>query len=325
VQDLDLPLVLTDLHDFTIAAATEALSVQIGISPSKIVGTNVFTLFEEDDRLHAQEALHALADGTIDFYRTHRRLSPEASTLPDVSIWVHAIDFGPRHFALAEFSRSKDLQISPLVNYLGYTPSKVAIGIVDYGGTIMSVSSNVESVIDVPADRLVGQSLLNESNRDFWQRLHDGLPERGPCLVSWPFQSLDSTKLSGHVNCLLACLVGTDSYCFMLIRTDEQTDRVGLGRTAELEQRLMRIAQEVHASGVLTGMDRVPDFGRFPQLGTLSTRQWEVLTRLLRGERVPVIAAELFVSQSTVRNNLSAIYAKFAVHSQAELLQLLTR
>jgi DNA-binding NarL/FixJ family response regulator len=50
-----------------------------------------------------------------------------------------------------------------------------------------------------------------------------------------------------------------------------------------------------------------------------------VLTRLLHGERVPAIAADLFVSQSTVRNNLSALFGKFGVHSQAELLQLLAR
>jgi DNA-binding CsgD family transcriptional regulator/PAS domain-containing protein len=325
VQDLDLPLVLTDLRDFTVAAASQALALQIGISPAEIVGTEVVKLFAKEDQQRAREALQALADGTIDFYRTNRRLSRGDSVLPDVSIWVHAIDFGPRHFALTEFSRSKDLQVSPLVNYLGYTPSKIAIGVMDHGGTITSVSSNVESVIDIRADELIGQPLLNDKDRDFWQQLHDGRPEHGPCMVSWPFQSRNSIKATDRVTCLLACLIGTDSYCFLLIRTDREPQRSGLGRTAELEQRLMRIAQEVQASGVLTGMDRMPDFGRFPQLGTLTTRQWEVLSRLLRGERVSVIATDLFVSQSTVRNNLSALFGKFGVHSQAELLHLLAQ
>jgi two-component system nitrate/nitrite response regulator NarL len=57
----------------------------------------------------------------------------------------------------------------------------------------------------------------------------------------------------------------------------------------------------------------------------LTVRQWEILTRLLRGERVPTIASELFVSQSTVRNHLSAIFERFGVHSQPELLALLRR
>lgn len=59
-----------------------------------------------------------------------------------------------------------------------------------------------------------------------------------------------------------------------------------------------------------------------PQLGQLTTRQWEILRRLSRGERVPTIANALFVSQSTVRNHLATIFQKFGVHSQAELLEV---
>jgi DNA-binding NarL/FixJ family response regulator len=40
---------------------------------------------------------------------------------------------------------------------------------------------------------------------------------------------------------------------------------------------------------------------------------------------VPTIATELFISQSTVRNDLASIYTKFDVHSQAELLAVLRR
>jgi DNA-binding NarL/FixJ family response regulator len=47
------------------------------------------------------------------------------------------------------------------------------------------------------------------------------------------------------------------------------------------------------------------------------------LSRLLHGERVPTIASELFVSQSTVRNHLSGIFERFGVHSQPELLKML--
>lgn len=41
---------------------------------------------------------------------------------------------------------------------------------------------------------------------------------------------------------------------------------------------------------------------------------------MLRGERVPGIARDLFISASTVRNRPTAIFAKVGVHSQEELL-----
>jgi DNA-binding CsgD family transcriptional regulator len=95
------------------------------------------------------------------------------------------------------------------------------------------------------------------------------------------------------------------------------------GRAAALERHLWRIAREVEMSGVVAGFSRVPDPKEVPGLSDLSGRQWEVLTRLLRGERVPAIARALFVSQSTVRNHLTDIFRKLGVHSQAGLLELL--
>ena len=54
----------------------------------------------------------------------------------------------------------------------------------------------------------------------------------------------------------------------------------------------------------------------------ISPRQLEIASRLLQGERVATIAAEMYLSQKTVRNHLSAIFQKFGVHSQPELLAL---
>jgi DNA-binding NarL/FixJ family response regulator len=63
---------------------------------------------------------------------------------------------------------------------------------------------------------------------------------------------------------------------------------------------------------------------RYSQISSLSPRQHEVLSHLLRGERVPTIAAALYLSQSTVRNHLTVIFNRFGVHSQPELLDLLS-
>ena len=67
----------------------------------------------------------------------------------------------------------------------------------------------------------------------------------------------------------------------------------------------------------------MPNTSRVRRLAGLTDRQLEVLSRLMRGERVPTIAKSLYVSQSTVRNHLVGIFKHFDVHSQAELLSKL--
>jgi DNA-binding CsgD family transcriptional regulator len=94
-------------------------------------------------------------------------------------------------------------------------------------------------------------------------------------------------------------------------------------RVRDLEGRLRRIATEVRAAGItpLAVAPTVP--GDLDLLSELSPRQHEVLQRLVSGQRTPVIARDLFLSQNTVRNHLSAIFRRFGVHSQSQLLERL--
>lgn len=57
-----------------------------------------------------------------------------------------------------------------------------------------------------------------------------------------------------------------------------------------------------------------------PSLADLSPRELEVLEHLMVGERVSVIAANLFISEHTVRNHLKSIFKKTGTSSQAELV-----
>jgi DNA-binding NarL/FixJ family response regulator len=106
-------------------------------------------------------------------------------------------------------------------------------------------------------------------------------------------------------------------------RDDWSAPNVG-DRVAELEGRLRRIAAELRAAGFMDDeRPSIPAAGDIPQLVELSSRQRQILVRLLNAQRVSLIAAELYVSPSTVRNHLTTIFTKFGVHSQAELLAVL--
>ena len=98
-----------------------------------------------------------------------------------------------------------------------------------------------------------------------------------------------------------------------------------LDRVEELELLLRRIGAEVRSAVMEDTMEPAIDMNEIAELGGLTTRQWEVLHRLLSGKRVAVIASELYISRSTVRNHLSTIYQRFGVHTQTELVVLLLR
>lgn len=54
----------------------------------------------------------------------------------------------------------------------------------------------------------------------------------------------------------------------------------------------------------------------------LSDREAQVVRLLLSGLRVPLIARQLHLSPSTVRNQLSMVYRKLGISSQQELILL---
>lgn len=57
-------------------------------------------------------------------------------------------------------------------------------------------------------------------------------------------------------------------------------------------------------------------------VGRLTTRERQIVSRLLDGHRPPGIARSLFLSQSTVRNHLGSVFRKLGVTSQEGLLEL---
>jgi DNA-binding CsgD family transcriptional regulator len=58
-------------------------------------------------------------------------------------------------------------------------------------------------------------------------------------------------------------------------------------------------------------------------LGHLSSRELEIVTLLMGGDRVSSIAKLLFLSEGTIRNHLSSVFGKLGVGSQQELIELL--
>jgi DNA-binding NarL/FixJ family response regulator len=324
-HERELPLVLIRLKDFTVEAATAAAFTELGVSSAEVLDRNVLELLDDDEQIRAGESLRALAEGTVDFYQTYRPLSPQRTERRGVNVWSQGVNFADSRYAVSEVSAAEDRVQRPLTLSLGYAPHRFAIGIMDEAGVVTSVSDDLASIVGVPSDELLGRQLLGERERGLWEELRstprdDGASASSASIVVIPESSRTE---SSRIRCFLVSLANSTSTCFILADELNQGAEDAVNRIADLEQRLWRIAQEVHASGLIRESSALVDVERFPQLRSLNARHWEVLTRLLRGERVPTIAAALFLSQSAIRSNLSAIFQRFGVHSQSELLALL--
>ena len=200
------------------------------------------------------------------------------------------------------------------------------VGLVDASLLVERISSDAEALFGVPAADLVHRSLLSLVGQEDVAR----------CLLAFGESSAtrNGTTLHVHISAgpdlppllcdlLLLPLQPAPSCVFVLVPVAEPgTEDQRSGDLGGILMRLRRGAEIAHiAHGAFSG---VSEHAR-PGLGRLTTREFEVVTRLLDGQRPPAIARALFLSQSTVRNHLGSAYAKYGVTSQQELLNLLRR
>jgi DNA-binding CsgD family transcriptional regulator len=204
----------------------------------------------------------------------------------------------------------------------------ILVGTVDQDWRISRLSNDVAEVLGRDPTSLIGVPFTTWVHRD----------DLGNLLIAMgrAFEDGESVTVVirvGHengtwvpLNAIIIPLAGRapPEFAFIARLTRDSADPEGQNTAAErlaaLEHRLWRIALELRAAGIVQQVRHMPDLSGLPRINELSARQLEVLTRLLDGERVPNIATEMFISPSTVRNHLAAIYRKVGVHSQAELL-----
>lgn len=317
----ELPMVLVDLADFSVTMVTDVLLKRIGRTAESVLGHSVSELWAKEDQKASTTALEAMRSGVIDFFRAHRRVAPIEEFSVPLTVWARAVVVDERRFALSELSFGDTTNASPLSAFFGRPLGKVAIGTVDASWVITAISNEIFDLLECSADAVVGRVLLGAVEQSDVQPLLDA--DR---MVTQEYSVARQIRMRDRAGawrglcCVLASVAGSASRCFILLPSPETIDLGAADRVRELEQHLTRIAAEVDASGILQRIGSVPDPGQLSMLSELSTRQWEVVTRLMQGQRVATIAAEMFVSQSTVRNHLSAIFERFGVHSQTELM-----
>ncbi len=322
IRDSTLSIGLLHLPTMRFVEMSAPATALLGLEDADLASVDAVTMSEEPE--NTRRALELVADGVIDGYQTRRKLRGPADSCIQayISVRVIARDDGSEH-DLAVFDG-----FDPSTDDAGMFDSEavLVVGIVDGSQHVESVSTDVAAVAGQSADEITLHPLLDLVHPDDMAR----------ALAAFEAANQPDTQTSVVVRArdgaggwrlvrLAVARFGDDTgrYGFALGPEDTGPPAITPDRVTELEYRLRRIAREIEAAGIIEAFDKFPDLEKVPGLRDLTARQWEIISRLLRGERVPTIARQMYLSQSTIRNHLASIFRKVGVHSQPELLELL--
>jgi DNA-binding CsgD family transcriptional regulator len=263
-------------------------------------------------------ALDMVAAGLLDGYEARRSIGRDGRAVR-MTVWIRAVAGRDGHsFALAKLIPDPSTLGEALRRPEGRTAEAV-VGSTDAHLVIDRISTDVATLLDHRAADVVGLSLFQLV----------GAPDVAPLLKALA-RSIDTglgsglkvrTQLFGQresgCELLLLPLQPPPSFAFALVdekSADAMASAAGMQETLWQFDHVLRSATASRMAATLpadAALDR------------LSSRELEIVLRLLDGDRVPAIARALFLSPSTVRNHLSSVYRKLGVGSQQELIHRL--
>ncbi|MCW2671454.1 MAG: Response regulator containing a CheY-like receiver domain and an DNA-binding domain [Frankiales bacterium] len=317
-----LRLFVIRLSDSTFTEVSDALVEFAGRPRSELLSMRLLDYVIDPDV--AGQSLGLLAEGKIDGYTRRAGYRRPSGGYTRLTIRITAFaDHCPRTRALATVLEGEPEAPSLELAEPGDDPTGFVLGTVDAQWRIDRITNEVGHLLDRDAAGLLGTSAFTAVHpEDISQLLllaSQATARHGGASGRVRLRNGEG----GWTQCRLAVLPLAGStpggFAFALSSVAAEPP-VPTTRTRELEDHLRRIGREVTASGVAALASEMPTALEVPELGTLTAREYEIVVRLASGERTPAIARRLFLSESTVRNHLTAVYRKFGVMSQSELL-----
>jgi PAS domain-containing protein/DNA-binding CsgD family transcriptional regulator len=323
-----IPMGLTELSTTRFIELSVRAAELLGTTPEAGPGLNYLSVAERPR--DAAETFRLAQEGMIDGIRARRRLRRPDGSMVEVesSGWAIRSPAGPDLglWAAYEVSETDDGERVEVVSVpdSGHHVSSLdgARVTLDYGWRMADISTDAASLLGRTPVEVLATSILDLTHPGDLAALLFGFAratsERGVSVRirlrhhdgSWRTSRAAPTVLDGD---------GTVPFSLVMTVDDESEGPDPNSDITKLANDLRRVAAQIEAA------DRLGETAN--SLGVavtteLSARQWEVVSYLVRGERVPTIAAKMYLSQSTVRNHLSAIFRKVGVHSQQEFLAL---
>lgn len=304
------PMLVLAVPSQIILAASPGAHELLAHPATSLIGRS----FEDFTEGRASDAMSLLAARRINAYETTETLRSSGlrrrlriTELPSV---------GPRRHALAVLEEEDVDGLS----WLDDVAAGPVLGSTDATLLVDAVSSSILTTLGYRPDTVVGTSLLTliapEDIADVLSAL-GRIPQHEEGLAL----PVDVLRADGvRVPCRLFLLPRSPAprcaFALLVEPVDGPADGPAdgwtfarLGRNPRKSSR----SQAVSPRSLRTAVD----------LARLSGREIEVVTLLVAGDRVPKIAKRLFLSEGTVRNNLSSVFGKLGVANQQELVDLL--
>ncbi|WP_375479252.1 helix-turn-helix transcriptional regulator [uncultured Jatrophihabitans sp.] len=280
----------------------------------------------------ASGALDLFASGRVTGYETTRMLRRREGDSLAVSVRMLKFDHQSRaRFALAVFSVPDTPVVAEPWSDSG---QPLVVGTTDKSLVIERETSGGSAPIRESTAKLLGQPLTNLVAEDERGQLAAAIDAAAATHRAVTVRMREPTVAGVNgldaVHQLMILPMAPPPGCaFVLLRLPEISAVVPPAHAPDrAAPDLSGLLLQLHSGAAVAGLaDRFGDLSDrdLPGLSELSPREWEIVGRLLAGDRVPAIATALYLSPSTVRSHLGLVFAKLHVGSQQELLDLLRR
>jgi DNA-binding CsgD family transcriptional regulator len=318
VRKSSLPALVLQIPDETILAASGAARELLGREGETVEGRS----FEDFTADEPSGGLDLMLAGRLQGYETSRQLrSSDAGTVPS-RIWVRGFDDDiPPRCVLTIISTDAAATPTQVPVSVGADLAPV-IGTADENLTVDRVSSDVEALLRYRPDELLGQSILSLVSAEDVPKWLAAIAQAtiARAGVTMSIRARPATGPPVLCDALVLAMSPPPSCAFALMPRSDDRDRQS---APDVREQLTRLSRGVSAVTLSADLASTPALRRVPRLAQLSARELDIVRRLLGGDRVPAIAAAVFLSQSTVRNHLARVYRKLGVGSQQELINLL--
>lgn len=317
-EEIPFPALVLEVPSERIVAASPAAMRLLDPDGGIVVGY----LFEDFTSDRPDVGSDMFAGGRLNGFETFRVLHRSQGADANIRMWIRLLSEQPASkFVVAVIVADRPAPTAKARN--PWTKMPAVVGTADGHMAIERISSDAEDLFGLRVSALLGTPLLDLV-------CHVDMPK---CLAALNRASVTGAGVTLHVRIrtgierlavrceqLILPLDPLPScvFVFLPVPDGKPTEPVSF----QLSQLLLRLGRGAEIAQAAGGLFRGMTEQAMPGLSRLTTREFEIVARLLDGDRPPAIAQKLFLSQSTIRTHLASVFAKLGVESQQQLLGL---